>query len=247
MKKLLLITITFCWLTAGSVRAEYPLGVSLGMVKVPEPEKTRADQSRGHRPRGGCLQLFLAQRSRERMLHRAYRVKGAARRSRTESLVLPPAVQPPARHLGARSAAARRKRPADGADDPPRVDLRPAAARAHPSSEPIADEERRSACRTRPTPSVASSRWPPKGCGAVLCVENLPPHAWAATRASLCIADYPEVMVCFDSNHLSLKEAGACALLRERGQPHRHDPRLVDYDRRDERHWLPGEGVTHLA
>ena len=54
------------------------------------------------------------------------------------------------------------------------------------------------------------------------------------------IGDFPEVMVCFDSNHLLQEEhAHFFETVGSRiGTIH-----ASDYDRKDERHWLPGEGV----
>ena len=166
------------------------------------------------------------------MLHPGLPRQGAARRSRTESLVLPPAVQPPARHLGTRSGAARTERRAYGADDPPRVD---------PSSEPIADEEREIRLQNSAN-SIGRLALSAKEIGAVLCIENLPRTCLGRDSGELMrlIADYPEVMVCFDSNHL-LKEEHAHffeAVGNRIGTIH-----ASDYDRKDERHWLPGEGV----
>ena len=76
----------------------------------------------------------------------------------------------------------------------------------------------------------------------MLCIENLPRTCLGRDSGELMrlIADYPEVMVCFDSNHL-LKEEHAHffeTVGNRIGTIH-----ASDYDRKDERHWLPGEGV----
>ena len=54
------------------------------------------------------------------------------------------------------------------------------------------------------------------------------------------IENYPDVMVCFDSNHLLQEEhAHFFETVGSRiGTIH-----ASDYDRQDERHWLPGNGV----
>ena len=72
----------------------------------------------------------------------------------------------------------------------------------------------------------------------MLCIENLPRTCLGRDSGELMrlIADYPEVMVCFDSNHL-LKEEHAHffeAVGNRIGTIH-----ASDYDRKDERHWLP--------
>ena len=74
MKKLLLITITFL-LTAGSVRAEYPLGVSLGMVKVPEPEKLAQIKAAGIDHVEVVFNYFWRNAPENECYTRAYRVK----------------------------------------------------------------------------------------------------------------------------------------------------------------------------
>ena len=111
----------------------------------------------------------------------------------------------------------------------------------HPSSEPIADEEREIRLQNSAN-SIGRLALSAKEIGAVLCIENLPRTCLGRDSGELMrlIADYPEVMVCFDSNHL-LKEEHAHffeAVGNRIGTIH-----ASDYDRKDERHWLPGEGV----
>ena len=111
----------------------------------------------------------------------------------------------------------------------------------HPISEPIADEEREIRLQNSAN-SIGRLALSAKESGAVLCIENLPRTCLGRDSGELMrlIADYPEVMVCFDSNHL-LKEEHAHffeAVGNRIGTIH-----ASDYDRKDERHWLPGEGV----
>ena len=81
-----------------------------------------------------------------------------------------------------------------------------------------------------------------KEIGVMLCIENLPRTCLGRNSDEILqlIANYPEVMVCFDSNHL-LKEDHAHFFEQvgnRIGTIH-----ASDYDRKDERHWLPGKGI----
>lgn len=110
----------------------------------------------------------------------------------------------------------------------------------HPSSEPIADTDRQQRL-INARESIGLLRTAAADCGVVLCVENLPRTCLGRESSELqfLIGDYPDVMVCFDSNHLLTEE-------------HSHffatlGPRIAtihasDYDRVDERHWLEGMG-----
>ena len=77
---------------------------------------------------------------------------------------------------------------------------------------------------------------------AVLCIENLPRTCLGRNSGEIMrlIENYPDVMVCFDSNHLLQEEhAHFFETVGSRiGTIH-----ASDYDRQDERHWLPGNGV----
>ena len=111
----------------------------------------------------------------------------------------------------------------------------------HPSSEPIPDEDRGQRIANAIS-SIRELKRAADGIGVELCIENLPRTCLGRDSGELMrlIADYPEVMVCFDSNHL-LKEEHAHffeAVGNRIGTIH-----ASDYDRKDERHWLPGEGV----
>lgn len=121
----------------------------------------------------------------------------------------------------------------------------------HPSSEPISEQDRaaRLACSKE---SIGKLLPLAEEIGAQLCVENLPRTCLGRTSSEILylIADYPEVMVCFDSNHLLAEDHGHFfSVVGDRiGTIH-----ASDYDRTDERHWLPGQGtidwpmfLTHL-
>lgn len=113
----------------------------------------------------------------------------------------------------------------------------------HPSSEPISDEERpqRIVCSRN---SIGRLYLSARRIGAVLCIEDLPRTCLGRESSELMalIQDYPEVMVCFDSNHL----------LRE---SHDHffetvgsriaTVHISDYDGVDERHWIEGAGCIN--
>ena len=110
----------------------------------------------------------------------------------------------------------------------------------HPSSEPIADAER----EQRILNSIASIgvlREAAAQIGADLCIEDLPRTCLGRNSAELLriIAPYPDVKICFDTNHLLSEDllhfVEACG--DRIGTVH-----ISDYDMVDERHWLPGKG-----
>lgn len=111
----------------------------------------------------------------------------------------------------------------------------------HPSSEPIGDEEREQRLRNSHA-SIGLLAPEARRIGATLCIENLPRTCLGRDSGEIMrlIGDFPEVMVCFDSNHLLQEEhAHFFETVGNRiGTIH-----ASDYDRKDERHWLPGEGV----
>ena len=110
----------------------------------------------------------------------------------------------------------------------------------HPSSEPIADAERPAhiRCAKKHLAELAEVAC---GCGAQLAVEDLPRTCLGRNAAEMedLLGAHPALRVCFDTNHLLGEDPAA--FIRAMG------PRIVtthisDYDLRDERHWLPGEG-----
>ena len=110
----------------------------------------------------------------------------------------------------------------------------------HPSAEPIEEAQRgeRLAAAKR---SLAELAEVSSECGATLCVENLPRTCLGRDSSdilALLSAD-ARLRVCFDTNHLL--EEDILSFIRAVGD------RIVtlhvsDYDRLNERHWLPGEG-----
>jgi sugar phosphate isomerase/epimerase len=108
----------------------------------------------------------------------------------------------------------------------------------HASSEPIADSLRpeRLQCSRN---SIGRLALAAKEIGAVLCVENLPRTCLGRDSKELLwlIEPYPDVMVCFDSNHL-LTESHADFFRDCSGRI--GTVHVSDYDGIDERHWIPG-------
>ena len=112
----------------------------------------------------------------------------------------------------------------------------------HPSGEPYPESERaeRLACAVD---TVAQLTRVATECGMTLALENLP-------RTCLCrnseemqvfLTQIPELRVCFDTNHCLAEDN--VHFIRAVGD------KIVtlhvsDYDRIDEKHWLPGEGVN---
>ncbi len=111
----------------------------------------------------------------------------------------------------------------------------------HPSSEPIGDAERPQRLANAKA-SIRELAPVAKEIGAVLCVENLPRTCLGRVTAEMkeLIADTPDVMVTFDVNHLLIEshEKYFDELGDRIGNVH-----MSDYDRVDERHALPGNGV----
>lgn len=110
----------------------------------------------------------------------------------------------------------------------------------HPSSEPIEDADRPARLMNARN-SIGRLLIAAKKIDAVLCIEDLPRTCLGRESSELMymIQDYPEVMICFDSNHLL-------------GETHDHffetvgsrigTVHISDYDRVDERHWIEGQG-----
>lgn len=111
----------------------------------------------------------------------------------------------------------------------------------HPSSEPIADDEREARMKCAIN-SIGLLSLEARKIGAVLCIEDLPRTCLGRNSEEILrlIADYPEVMVCFDTNHLLTEDQ---SVFIERVGSRIATIHISDYDRTDERHWLPGEGV----
>ena len=111
----------------------------------------------------------------------------------------------------------------------------------HPSSEPISDGDRVTRLNNAKE-SIGKLLPVAKEIGAQLCIENLPRTCLGRTSSEIwyLIQDYPEVMVCFDSNHLLIEDHN----LFFQNVGHRiGTTHASDYDKVDERHWMPGLGV----
>ena len=111
----------------------------------------------------------------------------------------------------------------------------------HPSGEPIAEEDRedRMIAAKKSLKSLAQKA---SELGGILCVEDLPRTCLGRDSSDILelISADDRLMVCFDTNHL-LKEENADFIKRI-------GKRIVtlhvsDYDKTNERHWLPGEGM----
>lgn len=110
----------------------------------------------------------------------------------------------------------------------------------HPSGEPYTDDERvhRMECAKRSLKVLAEFA---DNLGAVIAVEDLPRTCLGRDSSDikkLLLAD-SRLKVCFDTNHLLaqplnefVKEVGDKIITTH----------VSDYDFKDERHWLPGEG-----
>lgn len=120
-------------------------------------------------------------------------------------------------------------------------DFKPKKLVLHPSSEPISEREREERLKCAKE-SIGKLLPVAKEIGAQLCIENLPRTCLGRNSSDMLylIEDYPEVMVCFDSNHLLIETHNSFFMaIRDRiGTIH-----ASDYDKTDERHWVPGKGV----
>lgn len=118
--------------------------------------------------------------------------------------------------------------------------FRPHRLMLHPASRPVPEHER--AARERHAAnSICRLSLAARRIGAVLCIENMP-HSIGRTSGELLrlIEACPEVMICFDTNHLLL-ESHADFLTAAKGRI--ASVHASDYDGKDERHWLPGQGI----
>ena len=110
----------------------------------------------------------------------------------------------------------------------------------HPSSEPIADEDRPARmAQSKESLSVLTDL--AVSLGVTLAVEDLPRTCLGNCSAEMLelLTAHPALRSCFDTNHLLGEDA--VAYVRAVGD------RIVtthvsDYDFLNERHWLPGEG-----
>lgn len=111
----------------------------------------------------------------------------------------------------------------------------------HGSSEPIEDDIREQRIQNS-IQSIGYLQQYAKEIGAQLCIENLPRTCLGNTPEELLrmIEDYPEVGICFDTNHYLLGDPIHFA----RTAGHRVETlHISDYDGVNESHWIPGDGV----
>lgn len=110
----------------------------------------------------------------------------------------------------------------------------------HPSGEPIADDERadRINCAKDSLYKLAEIA---SEYGAVIAVEDLPRTCLGRNSAEIAelISVHDNLGVCFDTNHL-LVEDNIRFIYNLKGKI--ITTHVSDYDFKDEKHWLPGEG-----
>ena len=110
----------------------------------------------------------------------------------------------------------------------------------HPSSEPIADEDR-PARMAQSKESLAELTELAVSLGVTLAVEDLPRTCLCHCSAEMLelLSAHPALRSCFDTNHLLGEDAPA--YIRAVGDKI-VTTHVSDYDFLNERHWLPGEG-----
>ena len=111
----------------------------------------------------------------------------------------------------------------------------------HPSGEPIAESDRpmRLECAKKSLAALAEYA---KAKGAVIAVEDLPRTCLGRDSSDILelISAHPDLRVCFDTNHL-LGESIADFISKVGDKI--ITTHVSDYDEKNERHWLSGEGV----
>ncbi len=112
----------------------------------------------------------------------------------------------------------------------------------HPSGEPI-EEADRAARMAAAKQSLKELVEISERAGGVLCVEDLPRTCLGRDSADIIdlISADSRLKVCFDTNHL-LKEQNLDFISKLGDKI--VTLHVSDYDRVNERHWLPGEGVN---
>lgn len=110
----------------------------------------------------------------------------------------------------------------------------------HPSGEPISDEDRPQRMK-RAKESISLILDTARKHDAIIALEDLPRSCLGRNSDEILelISDHEDLMVCFDTNHLTMEDP--VEFIRKVGK------RIItvhisDYDFIDERHWLPGEG-----
>lgn len=116
----------------------------------------------------------------------------------------------------------------------------------HPSSEPIAAEDRAEAMRLAKEALAGLAEWAAQH-GSVICVEDLPRTCLGRTAdemLDLLSAD-ERLRVCFDVNHLLTSNGSTHAECIQKLGDKIVTLHLSDYDFIDERHFLPGNGLIN--
>lgn len=111
----------------------------------------------------------------------------------------------------------------------------------HPSGEPMAESDRRLRLETAKKSLAVLAEYA-KEKGAVICVENLPRTCLGRDSFDMLelLGAHKDLKACFDTNHLLSQDP--IEFIKALGDKiitlH-----VSDYDFKDERHWLPGEGL----
>lgn len=111
----------------------------------------------------------------------------------------------------------------------------------HASNDPVLDEER-AARMQHAKNGIGRLSIAAKAIGAVLCVEDLPRTNLGRNSDEILelIGEYPDVMCCFDTNHLP--EEDYLHFMKAVGK-RIATVHFSDYDIVDEKHWIEGQGV----
>lgn len=119
--------------------------------------------------------------------------------------------------------------------------FKPSKLVLHSSSEPIADSIREQRIQNA-IESIGFLRKYADKTGAQLCIENLPRTCLGNTPEELLriIADYPDVGICFDTNHYL---TGTPVHFAQTAGHRIATLHISDYDGVNECHWMPQEGV----
>ena len=197
MKKLIILTMAFLLIDSVS-QAKYPVGISLSILKTPSVEGLAQIKASGVDHVEVVFNYFWRNVPENECYTRAYRVKALLEEAGLKvwschlpfSRQLDISVADPALREQNVALMERMIRLAS-IFGPQRLVL-------HPSSEPIADEEREIRLQNSAN-SIGRLALSAKEIGAVLCIENLPRTCLGRDSGELMrlIADYPEVMVCF--------------------------------------------------
>lgn len=116
----------------------------------------------------------------------------------------------------------------------------------HPSSEPIANEDRAQCMQLAKEALHELAEWAHQH-GSVICVEDLPRTCLGRTAdemLELLSAD-ERLRVCFDVNHLLTSNGSTHAEFVQKLGSKIETLHLSDYDFIDERHFLPGNGLLN--